>query len=73
VPFYGFMAQPPGPSGWPQPAQGLGGAEAVDTTAVEKTDSSFSSAVDWHWGHCGTVSERTRASKVAWQSVQAYS
>jgi len=49
------------------------GAGAAALAVVEKTDSSFSSAVEWHWGHSGTVSERTRASKLVWQSLQAYS
>lgn len=69
------MPQAPGPPGFPQLPHGLGmeGAGAAALAVVEKTDSSFSSAVEWHWGHSGTVSERTRASKLVWQSLQAYS
>jgi hypothetical protein len=68
------MAQAPGPPGWPQLPQGLGMEGAgVEVAVVEKTDSSFSSAVEWHWGHSGMVSERTSVSKVVWQSWQAYS
>lgn len=68
------MAQAPGPPGWPQPPQGPGmDGAGVEVAVVEKTDSSFSSAVEWHCGHSGTVSERTSASNVVWQSLQAYS
>jgi hypothetical protein len=37
------------------------------------TDSSLLKSVDWHCGHRGTVSERTRVSNVWVQRVQAYS
>jgi len=40
---------------------------------VAKTDSSFSSSVDWHFGHCTTVLLRTKASNSLPQWLQAYS
>jgi hypothetical protein len=49
--------------------EGASGADAV----VANTDNCFSNWIEWHWGHSGTVSERTRASKWLLQSLQAYS
>ena len=66
------MPQAPAAPAFGQLAQGLGGG-AVSLELVAKTDSCFSSAVEWHCGHSGTVSDRTRVSKLWPQSLQAYS
>lgn len=51
----------------------MAGAAEADAPGVAKTDSNFSSAVDWQLGHWGTVSERTSASNWWLQLLQAYS
>jgi len=51
----------------------MAGAAAADAPGVAKTDSNFSSAVDWQLGHWGMVSERTSASNWWPQLLQAYS
>jgi len=47
----------------------MSGPDAV----VANTDSCFSSALEWQLGHSGTVLERTSASNLWPQSLQAYS
>jgi hypothetical protein len=70
-----FSAQAPGPPGCPQEPQGPGaaGADFAVDTAVEKTDSFFSSSVEWQLGQSGTVSERTSVSNSWPHLVHAYS
>jgi hypothetical protein len=70
-----FSPHAPGPSGCPQEPQGPGaaGADFVVDTAVEKTDSFFSSSVEWQLGQSGTVSERTSVSNSWPHLVHAYS
>jgi hypothetical protein len=54
--------------------QGDGGSTADALSAeVANTESNLVNWVDWHRGHCGTVSERTSISNSWLQAVQAYS